>query len=216
MPWLRVDDLFAENAKIIELNDRQFRVHFRALLYAVRNRTSGYLTPKMLANLRVRRPDQARFVELGLWDETASEGTFRVHDFEKYNPIDPELAQRFHSPNGSGGPSRARAGTGARPLPEPQPQEQEPKRSLPASRSETSGAEGLPFSLELLTLEALASISDPKKREASRKTIVANAKGLPEASIVKVRESLASAKPRNPAGYVVKALKSEAKERAAA
>ncbi len=44
MPWLKIDDGFAEHRKIVGLNDRAFRLHVVALVYCARNLTDGHLT----------------------------------------------------------------------------------------------------------------------------------------------------------------------------
>ncbi len=95
-------------------------------------------------------------------------------------------------------PTRARAF--------PTPPQKEPV--LTADRSETRSANGLPIAQELLTTRLLTWIGD--HGDDKTPTILRlYAAQLPEAGLARVLESTEGKRPRNRAGYVVAALKSE-------
>jgi hypothetical protein len=93
MTWLRLDDRFAENPKIVELSDREFRVWIRTLCYAARNER-GEFTPAMCREVVGLTPATVdRFVEAGLLEPNGGT-TFEVHDWRIYNPKDVTAAVR--------------------------------------------------------------------------------------------------------------------------
>jgi len=93
MPWLRVDDLFADHPKVEILTDREFRVHVRVLCYCARYKTRGRIPAAIWTTIRgLTRTMGDRFVEVGLWDK--DDQGLSVHDWEKYNPHDPTKAER--------------------------------------------------------------------------------------------------------------------------
>lgn len=90
MSWLRIDDGFAEHAKIGALSDRSFRLHVTALCYCARNLTDGVLDERSLrivcaivAKGNLRR-NVAELVDAGLWHPFGD--GFEINDFLDYNP----------------------------------------------------------------------------------------------------------------------------------
>lgn len=81
MPWLKLDDGFAENTKIEALSDYDFRLHVRLLLYCTRNLTDG------LVPVGVLRDDRAevRLIEAGLWKHIKGGAYLEAHNFLEYN-----------------------------------------------------------------------------------------------------------------------------------
>lgn len=112
MPWLRLDDGFAEHPKIAGLSAAAFRLHVEALCYCARNLTDGYVSQAVLKRFSGgrRAPKYAaELVDAGLWepaDERADgaqlartcatdepqsgahlrEAGWYIHDFLDFNP----------------------------------------------------------------------------------------------------------------------------------
>jgi hypothetical protein len=90
MSWVRVDDGFAEHPKILELDDRTFRIHVWALCYCARHLTDGLLVLGVLRGcpLVTRKYTLDRvlrcLVGAGLWKEV--DGGYIIRDFLDYNP----------------------------------------------------------------------------------------------------------------------------------
>jgi hypothetical protein len=93
MSWLRLDDGFAHHPKVVDLNDREFRVWVKTLLWAARFRTNGRLTRGMFADVGLTARMAAKLVEHGLL-ETVGEDAWQIHDFAAYNPKDATAADR--------------------------------------------------------------------------------------------------------------------------
>ena len=100
MPWLRLDDGFAENHKIIDLKLPAKWLHVSALCYCARNLTDGNISRKQLqvicAIADVPKPQihVRALVDAGLWLEDESEdGCYVVNDFLKYNPSREQVAK---------------------------------------------------------------------------------------------------------------------------
>lgn len=94
MPWLRVDDGFANHPKILALGNDQARWTWLCiLLYAAR-----YSTPRLPANLGDSIPQATpaylkQAVENQLLD-IDDDGRYTIHDWDYYNPGDPTNAAR--------------------------------------------------------------------------------------------------------------------------
>ena len=100
--WVKLDDGFADHPKVIQLNPLAVTMQVRALCYASRHLTDGFIpagaVPQLLAGFErvIMRdtPDDGRsardvdwaglMVEAGLWDRV--EHGYLVHDFLDYNP----------------------------------------------------------------------------------------------------------------------------------
>jgi hypothetical protein len=100
MVWVRLDDDFSENPKVIAAGPLAQTVYVNALCYANRNLTDGFIPSAMTGRLIcLEGPEQsvvplvARLVSVGLWEE--AEGGYRIHDYLEYNPGRAEvLAER--------------------------------------------------------------------------------------------------------------------------
>lgn len=82
MPWVRLDDGFAEHPKILGLSDSAFRAHVAALCYCNRNLTDGRV-PAAFTNGQA-----SELVAAGVWE---SDGQwFVIHDYADYQPTGDE------------------------------------------------------------------------------------------------------------------------------
>jgi hypothetical protein len=90
MPWVKLDDNFLTNPKIMRAGLQGRALYVAGLCYCATGLTDGNIPVdavlKLGALADVRKPTEAvaRLVELGLW-ETSAEG-YRVHDYLKYQP----------------------------------------------------------------------------------------------------------------------------------
>lgn len=87
MPWVRLDDSFAEHPKVIGLSDAAFRTHVNAICYCNRQLTDGRV-PSVLGNGCTEE-----LLDAGVWERNGS--GFLVHDYLDYQPSKEEvLAER--------------------------------------------------------------------------------------------------------------------------
>lgn len=94
MSWVKLDDRFPEHPKVLSAGPVGLAVHVRALCYAARNLTDGFIptgvVPSLTADLgRVSRAAAASdwpaiLVSTGLWD--AAPGGYQIHDYLEFNP----------------------------------------------------------------------------------------------------------------------------------
>lgn len=63
MPYLNMDDNFADHPKVDGLSDGAFRLHVSAMLYAAKHLTDGYIPPERVPRL-VPRFKPAQLAEL--------------------------------------------------------------------------------------------------------------------------------------------------------
>lgn len=99
MPWVRLDDEFAQHPKVVSLPYRGRWLHIAALCYCNRMLTDGFVPLAMLASLCPHEQDDPvdesayrladQLVDVGLW-ETA-EGGFAIHDYHHYQPSKREV-----------------------------------------------------------------------------------------------------------------------------
>lgn len=98
MPYLLIDDGFAENPKIAGLSDKAFRLHMSALVYCARNLTDGAISEIgcrfSAAISKIERPNSVvnQLVSAGLWEPV--ENGWQIHDYLDYNPSRAELEER--------------------------------------------------------------------------------------------------------------------------
>lgn len=92
MSWLRIDDKFAAHPKVLELTDREFRVHLQTLCYCAEYQTGGVVPASAFRSLGVTPKITRRLLEVGLWEN--GDSTVKIHDFHIYNPVDPTSAER--------------------------------------------------------------------------------------------------------------------------
>ena len=91
--WVKLDDGFPRNPKVLGLSDRAFRAAIEAMCYAAEYDTDGILPGSYLRGVRpmIRR----ELLEAGMWDQ--GEGLISVHDFLVYNPSSEERGARTES-----------------------------------------------------------------------------------------------------------------------
>ena len=78
MTWIKLDDTFPNNPKILPLSDKAFRLYIEGLCYA-----NQYLTDGFLAQAVINRLDNGnayqQMLEAGLWLEV--DGGAQIHDY---------------------------------------------------------------------------------------------------------------------------------------
>lgn len=83
MPWVKLDDNFPGNDKVLGLGADAFRLYVEALCHCGRNLTDGFVSTAALA--RLWHPAAAsELVEACLW--AAVDGGHEVNDYLSYNP----------------------------------------------------------------------------------------------------------------------------------
>lgn len=85
MPYLNLDDKFAEHPKVDKLSDAAFRLHVSGLLYCAAHTTDGRMTEDRPARL-VRKLKPAALAELledGIWETT--EDGYEIRDYLQWN-----------------------------------------------------------------------------------------------------------------------------------
>lgn len=85
MGWIRLDDRFAEHPKILELTDRELRVHVNALCYTARAQ-DPHITPAALRVLGATARQAGRLVDIGVWD--VNDNGWVIHDWQDYQRRD--------------------------------------------------------------------------------------------------------------------------------
>ncbi len=87
VPWVRLDDAFAEHPKVIGLSDGAFRAHVSALCYCNRNLTDGRV-PAVLGNGHAEE-----LVAAGVWEQNGN--GFVIHDYGDYQMAKSEVEARL-------------------------------------------------------------------------------------------------------------------------
>ncbi len=81
MTWVKLDDTFPNNPKILPISDKAFRLYVEGLCYS-----NQYLTDGFLAQAAVDRLDSGKalpeLIEAGLWIDV--EGGAQIHDYCKH------------------------------------------------------------------------------------------------------------------------------------
>lgn len=85
MPYLNIDDNFADHPKIEGLSDGAFRLHVAAMCYAAKFLTDGAIPAVRVARLAPRyRPALLKeLLKAGLWVEHDQD--YRIHDYLQWN-----------------------------------------------------------------------------------------------------------------------------------
>ncbi len=81
MAWL--DDRAWCHPKLVNLNDRAFRVYINGISYSSGMSTRGILTPSQQRFIGATASIYRALVSEGLWDEL--DGTVRIHDWDEHN-----------------------------------------------------------------------------------------------------------------------------------
>lgn len=87
MPFLNLDDNFAEHPKVDGLTDGAFRLHVSALCYASRHLTDGLIEADRVPRLVPRfRPKYLReLLDRRMWLPSTSPSGYTIHDFLEWN-----------------------------------------------------------------------------------------------------------------------------------
>ena len=94
MAWVRLEDTFCEHPKIEPLDDGPFRLHVRAICYANRNLTDGFVpavAARAMGGARHKSATKA-LVDAGLWE--LARGGYRIHDFLEFQPAREAVLKR--------------------------------------------------------------------------------------------------------------------------
>jgi len=93
MPWVKLDDKFAEHPKIVEAGPVAGFLYVAGLCYANRHLTNGFVPAAHVTALLPRHgtnPAQLskRLCAVGLWSETTKKETrgFLIHDYLQFQP----------------------------------------------------------------------------------------------------------------------------------
>jgi hypothetical protein len=98
--WVKLDDGFPEHSKILAAGPYGLAVHVRALCWAARNLSDGFIPEAAVAQFThdirenrgqnvSRRGVLAGLVRVGLWEEET--GGYRIHDYLHFNPSKSEV-----------------------------------------------------------------------------------------------------------------------------
>ena len=98
MPYLNLDDNFADHPKVDRLSDGAFRLHTAALCHCAKHRTDGFVDETKVPRL-VPRYKPAYLAELlHNHDERPSwvpaPGGYQIHDYLKWNRSKTEIEER--------------------------------------------------------------------------------------------------------------------------
>jgi len=85
MPYLNMDDNFADHPKVDRLSDGAFRLHVSAMCYAAKHLTDGYIPPERVASLvpKFRQAQVDELIKAGLWIQ--HDTGHRIHDYLDWN-----------------------------------------------------------------------------------------------------------------------------------
>lgn len=85
MPFLNMDDNFADHPKIDGLSDGAFRLHVSGMLYAAKHMTDGKVPVERVERLmrRYKRTYLAELLESGVW--RPADAGYTIHDFLDWN-----------------------------------------------------------------------------------------------------------------------------------
>jgi hypothetical protein len=85
--WLKIDDGFAEDERVLGLSDKAFRLHVAALCACARNLTDGVLSLERVRALKAltgaKDRDVAELAASGLWEGS---GPWSIRKYLEYNP----------------------------------------------------------------------------------------------------------------------------------
>lgn len=137
MPWVRIDEHFADHPKVVQAGPEGMALYVAGLCYCNRFQTDGIIPPSKARTL-LDLPDVdttiKRLVTASLWEEQA-DGRFQVHDYLEYQPSKEEVAEerrKRQAAGKAGGLAKARASAKAKPVAKTYP------GSVPDPGSETA------------------------------------------------------------------------------
>lgn len=83
--WVKLDDGFPEDDRVLDLSDKAFRLHVEALCACARNLTDGVLSVRRLHSLRASKAAVKELAECGLWI-SRGDGVYEINKYLVYNP----------------------------------------------------------------------------------------------------------------------------------
>ena len=92
--WSKLDHGFPDHPKVMALSDFSFRIHIKAMCYAGRYLTDGFIPDGVYREWEKKRGARRIYptdelVSAGLWDE--EEGGFRIHDYLEHQSSKEEV-----------------------------------------------------------------------------------------------------------------------------
>ena len=94
MPWVKIDDQFADHPKIMQAGPLAAWIYVCGLCYSARYLTDGFIPDgqvRKLADVDDVTPLVTRLVDVGLWD--VSPGGYQIHDYLDYNPTGEQIKE---------------------------------------------------------------------------------------------------------------------------
>lgn len=88
MTWIKLDDGFPQNPKIVGLSDHSFRLYVSALCYSGKYLTDGFIPQAIINQLG----DATELLEMGLWEETL--GGIQVINYTEYQTPKAEVEKK--------------------------------------------------------------------------------------------------------------------------
>jgi hypothetical protein len=118
MPWLKIDDHFADHPKVRAAGPLAVWVHLQALCYASRYLTDGFIPesviPSLVSGLQMIEQAGDNWPDIlvleGLWER--KKGGFLIHDFLDFNPSRAQILsdrERRKEAGSKGGQASAKA-----------------------------------------------------------------------------------------------------------
>ena len=85
MPFLNLDDNFADHPKVDALTDGAFRLHVAGLCYASKHTTDGHIPVERVGRLTptYRKQHLAELLNRGLW--RPADAGYSIHDYLDWN-----------------------------------------------------------------------------------------------------------------------------------
>lgn len=121
MPWVRIDEHFADHPKVVQAGPEAMALYIAGLCYCNRFQTDGAI-PRAKARTLLELPDVdttiKRLVTATLWEEQG-DGRYQVHDYLEYQPSKEEVAEerrKRQAAGKAGGLAKARASAKAKPV----------------------------------------------------------------------------------------------------
>ena len=88
MTWIKLDDGFPTNPKILPLSDAAFRLYIEGLCYSGKYLTDGFLNEAIVRRLG----DPTELVEAGIWESI--EGGFQILNYTEYQTPKAEVEKK--------------------------------------------------------------------------------------------------------------------------
>ena len=90
MPWVKLDDSFETNPKIVRAGNESAGIYCRILAHCGRHLTDGKVSKEAAISLAGSKAKVDRLVDVGLL-QVLHDGRYHVPDFLEYNPSADEV-----------------------------------------------------------------------------------------------------------------------------